>query len=143
ELDLGRLAADATARIGAADLEPNGELGLGRAGVRARQRIAAYRRLLPVEPGSRALGLGNSLTALLFGHDDADYFRTLGIGLTGAPAGAAAPWYEWRVFAERHSAARAETDFSIAHLVDGDRRFRPNVEAEDAELVGGALALRI
>src|SRR5690606_33227879 len=105
--------------------------------------LGAYRRLLPVESGSRALGLGNSLTALLFGHDDADYYRALGVELTGAPTETSTQWYEWRLFAERQSAAAVETQFSIARLLDGDRRFRPNLRADDAELVGAALALRV
>jgi hypothetical protein len=143
EMGFGRLTADATARIGLADLVPNFDLGANRAASHARYRLGAYRRLLPVESGSRALGLGNSLTALLFGHDDADYYRALGVELTGAPTETSTQWYEWRLFAERQSAAAVETQFSIARLLDGDRRFRPNLRADDAELVGAALALRV
>ncbi|HEX7088981.1 MAG TPA: BamA/TamA family outer membrane protein [Longimicrobiales bacterium] len=143
EVGFGRLSADATARIGLGDLVPNFDFGVSRAAPRARYRLAAYRRLLPVESGSRALGLGNSLTAFLFGRDDADYYRALGVELTGAPAETGTQWYEWRLFAERQSAAAVETQFSIAHLLDGDQRFRPNLRADDAELVGAALALRV
>jgi hypothetical protein len=142
EMGFGRLSTDATARIGLADLEPNFDLGVTRAAPYARYRLAVYRRLLPVESRSRALGLGNSLSALLFGRDDADYYRALGVELTGAPAETGTQWYEWRLYAERQSAAAVETQFSIARLFDGDRRFRPNLRADDAELVGATLALR-
>lgn len=78
----------------------------------------------------------------MFGNDEGDYFRATGVELAGSPAGIAPRWYEWRLFAERQSAAEAHTDFSVRRLLDRDHRFRPSIDAPDAEQLGARLALR-
>jgi hypothetical protein len=141
-VDFGPVAADATARIGIADWEPEVEIGMLRDALSSRLRTAAYRRLAAVDPATRPFGLGNSLSGLLFGQDDGDYFRALGVELTGRPAGAAPQWYDWRLFAERQTAAEKNTDFSVPHLFDDERDFRPVIPAARADQVGGAVTLR-
>lgn len=59
ELDLGRLHANAGARIGLADREPNAELGLTRPGRAHDIRLAVYHRLAPADPDARPFGAGN------------------------------------------------------------------------------------
>lgn len=140
--DFGPFMADATARLGVADLEPNIEVGLAREGLSSHLRAAAYRRLAAVDAAIRPLDLGNSLSALLFGRDDGDYFRTLGVELIGTPASIAPQWYEWRFFTEQQTTARKHTDFSLPHLFDEERDFRPMIEAADADQVGASLRLR-
>jgi hypothetical protein len=137
--DLGRATADATLRLGVADLEPNVELGLTRPRPRSSQRLAAYRRLETAGLGDRSLGFGASLDALLFGRDDGDYYRTLGVELTRSPVGA--DGLRWRAYAERQSAAAKNTDFSLASVL-GDATFRPNIEADAADQLGAELSLR-
>lgn len=142
ELDLGRASADATARLGFADLEPNGELGLSADTDYGRVRLGAYRRLEVAQHDVRALGVGNSLAALLFGVDDGEYYRALGLELSGEPRPSfASTTVSWRLFAERQSDARVETDFSARHLIDDAHHFRPNLAANDADLVGAVLRL--
>jgi len=140
EWDLGRARTDATLRLGTADLEPDVVLGATREGPVSRFRVAAYRRLDAVDFPSGALGLGNSLSALLFGRDDGHYYRSLGAELTRAPAGDAAG-VSWRVFAERQSAAEKSTDWSLPSLWS-DRRFGGNVMALDADQAGAAVSWR-
>src|SRR5690606_39716413 len=67
EMGFGRLTADATARIGLADLVPNFDLGANRAASHARYRLGAYRRLLPVGSVTRVRAQCMSLTAHLVG----------------------------------------------------------------------------
>ena len=140
--DLGRLQLDGMARIGVGDLSPNAEIGLTRPAQGARYRLAGYRRLAAVDPNARSLGIGNSLTSLLFGRDDGDYFRATGIELTGAPGPTGGSWYAWRVFAERQDSVKKETDASLPHLFDAGRGFRPTIVAARADQLGGSLTLR-
>lgn len=140
ELDFGRLQVQAQARLGVADLEPNGELAVVRPGRSMQVRLAGYRRLAVANPAERPLGAINSFTALLAGRDDGEYYRTLGVELTGEPA--APRWYGWRLFVERQRAAATETDASLPRLFDGDRRFRPTIVADAAGQAGAVLALR-
>ncbi|HEX7051079.1 MAG TPA: BamA/TamA family outer membrane protein [Longimicrobiales bacterium] len=139
----GRLAADLTARLGTADLEPNAELGLeGETGER-RFRVAAYRRLTPVVPESNPFGLGNSLDALLLAHDQGDYFRAAGLEVAIRPPLSRPATYTWRVYAEHQSPTAAWTDFSLRGALDEDVSFRPNLEADRADQIGTELTLRL
>lgn len=74
EAPVGRVALDAAARLGWADLVPNADFALVRATTGSRQRLAGYYRLATVDDATRAFGIGNSLNALLLGRDDGDYF---------------------------------------------------------------------
>ena len=142
-LDAGtdRLAVDASARIGWADLVPNAELGLAHSTVALRLRLGGYYRLAAVDPQARPFGIGNSLGSLLFGRDDGDYYRAFGAEVTGAPALARPQWYGWRVYAERQSPVAKETDASLARLLSAAHRFRDNVVAARADQYGASLTL--
>lgn len=133
-LELGRATVDATVRLGVADLAPNFELGAWRESAISRQRVAVYRRLDAVGPAPASMGLGGSLTALLFGRDDGDYYRAWGAEVTRAPAGGR-DGLSWRLFGEVQRAAAKHTDFSFANSLGGSA-FRPNIEADRAEQVG-------
>ncbi len=139
-LDLGPLAADGTARLGLADLEPNFELGLTRPTAHARFRFGAYRRLAAANPDTRPFGAINSLSAFWLQRDDGEYFRTLGAELTGRNEETG--WWSWRLFAERQRSASVETQVSLPRLFSSGQLFRPNIAAQGADLVGAALTLR-
>jgi hypothetical protein len=136
----GRFAVDGLGRIGIADRIPNAELGLSLSGERTRFRLGGYRRLAAVNPDTKPFGVVNSVWGVLAQRDDGDYFRTLGIELTGQNRETG--WWSWRLFAERQKAATVETSFSLPHVFDGDRHFRPNVVADRANQYGASLTLR-
>ncbi len=141
-LDLGRMQAELSGRLGTADLEPNGELKLMRETPGVRMHAGAYRRLAAANPDTKPLGTGHSLSAFLFGRDDGEYFRTGGGELQIRPGLAQAQWYELRLFGERQWRADVETDFSLRHLLDDEHVFRPNLRAMDADQFGAELTLR-
>lgn len=130
---------DATAQIGIADRQPNAEAGLARTNGRLTLRVAAYRRLVPVSDWGAPLGIGNSLSALLFSRDDGFYHRALGAELGGQQS-----WHgslAWRVFGERHDEAKVGTQFSLANAIN-DVRFPDNVPARGGIWAGGATRWR-
>lgn len=140
-VDAGRLQADATVRLGLADLEPNGELGVERAGVRSVPRLAGYRRLVATDAAARPLGPGNSLSALLLGRDEGDYYRAWGAEITGRPAPAARGRWSWRAFTEIQRPATVHTSWSVPELIGGDADIRPNIVAEPATQTGVSASL--
>ncbi len=142
EVESGAWRLDGLARLGAADLVPNVELGVGRDGVAARTRLAGYYRLAAADTANRPFGVLNSGRALLFGTDDGDYFRAWGVELHGRPAITLPRTYGWRLYAERQRPVRKETDFSLAHVFDRDRRFRRNLVADSADQLGAAATVR-
>jgi hypothetical protein len=141
DLDFGPLQAGATIRLGMADLVPNAELTLSREGARARLQLGAYRRLTTMDPQARPFSPGGSLSSLLLGRDEDDYFRTLGVELMGAPRLSRPRWYDWRLYAQRERAAEKETDFSLPHLFDRDHLFPVNDSAREATQFGAAIRL--
>jgi hypothetical protein len=134
--DFGRYIAHAEARIGVADLEPNFRIGVEKPGRRMSLTLNGYRRLVGTEPLRNPHTFGNSLASLLFGHDDADFYRIMGMELRGEPAGSAGGSYWWRVFGQQERSAEVETDFSVRSLFDNDYDFRPNIVADDNNAVG-------
>jgi hypothetical protein len=139
-LDLGRALVEGTVRVGVADLAPNFELAASRGSAVSRQRVGVYRRLDAVGPAPRSLGLGSSLTALLFGRDDGDYYRSWGAELVREPAGGS-DGLSWRAFAELQRGAEKKTDFSLPNAF-GDAAFRPNIVAHEADQAGLEVRLR-
>ena len=141
--DFGKYIISGNARIGVADREPNFELEVEKPGEGMTLSLGAYRRLNGTDPLRNPFTIGNSLASLLFGRDEADFYRTLGVELRGVPAGVTGGWYAWRLYAQRERAADVETQFSVRHLFDGDYSFRPNIIADDNDAFGGEVWLRL
>jgi hypothetical protein len=135
-VNLGPITADGTLRIATATWEPDVEIGVRRESAERRLRLAAYRRLAVANPPEHPLGFGNSVSALLFGRDNGDYFRATGVELLGAPPRSERQWLEWRLFGEHQGPVGTGTDFSL----HGD--FRPNIVADRADQFGAAFTLR-
>lgn len=127
--------ARALGRIGVADWQPNGELGISRSNGRSTLALNAYRRLSTANDWTDPFGFGASLSALLFGRDEGFYYRTAGIELAGTPDDSATT--SWRLFAENHHDARKKTNFSVAKAVGGDG-FEDNIDAEYGNIAGVA-----
>jgi len=126
-----------TTRLGVADLHPNAELAARLPLWRLTLGAAIYHELAAVEGGA-PFGFGNSFGALFLGRDDGDYYRTTGVRLDVQPPETSRPWLRASLWAERQDAVERETDFSLPHLFSGDD-FRPNVAANDADLLGATL----
>lgn len=127
--------ARASARIGIADWQPNGELGVSRSNGRSTLSLNAYRRLSTANDWTDPFAFGASLSALLFGRDEGFYYRTAGIELAGTPDDSATT--SWRLFAENHSDARKKTNFSVAKALGADG-FEDNIDADYGNIVGVA-----
>ena len=141
EVALGRgYTAEALARLGVADLQPNGELLLRRGNGREQLRVGAFRRLVAANDWGSPLSFGSSLASLLWARDEGFYYRTWGAELAGTRercCGVSA-LVDWRLFTERHDSARVETQFSVGHLLNENTRFIRNVQARAGTVVGGA-----
>ncbi|MEJ2186299.1 MAG: BamA/TamA family outer membrane protein [Gemmatimonadota bacterium] len=138
----GILTGTATARLGLADLDPNVEVDLQRASDRRTLSLALYHHLTTVHEDDRALGPGNSLSALLFGLDDGEYFRATGARVTLAPPPDARNTASWSVYAERQAPAKVRTDVTLPALWRDTTVFRENISADHADQVGTAIRLR-
>jgi len=130
-----------TVRLGIADLHPNAELTLRRETMRRTLELRGYHGLATVDPSGAALGLGNSLSALMFGRDEGEYYRASGAALTWAPPSVRRRTWELTGYAEYQNDVERETHFALPRLWT-DSVFRPNMVAAEALQYGGMLQVR-
>jgi hypothetical protein len=132
--------ANASARIGVADWQPNAEVHLQRSNGDRTYALGAYRRLNSANDWGDPLSVGASISSLLWAHDEGFYFRSAGAELTSTPASEGA--LAWRLFAEREDDAEKHTNVSLWHALGG-AGFIPNIRAQSASVFGvGARYLR-
>ena len=132
---------EAIARLGIGDLKPNAALRAVRETAHRTLELRGYHELKSVDDEQAALGFGNSLSALVLGRDDGEYYRA-----TGASFGMAAPttrrdWYDIVAYAERQRAVERNTHVALPRLWT-DSVFRENIVADDAQQIGALLHLR-
>ena len=125
--------ANASARIGLADWQPNVELHLQRSNGDRTYSLGAYRRLNSANDWGDPLSVGSSISALLWAHDEGFYFRSTGAELVSTTPRNGA--FSWRLFAERQDDAEKHTNLSLWHTLGG-AGFIPNIRAEDASAFG-------
>ncbi|MDP2957266.1 MAG: hypothetical protein Q8N53_12655, partial [Longimicrobiales bacterium] len=138
---LGPLSLTATVRLGSADREPNARLDVTRETLSRRITLSAYRELAAAEEEARHLGLGNSLTAALFGRDDGDYYQRSGAAVEWTPPAAGRRSFAVRAYAERHDSVSVGSDFALLRLTDDGWAFRPSLGAEPGWDVGGMVTV--
>ena len=125
--------ANASARIGLADWQPNAEAHLMRSNGDRSYSLGAYRRLNSANDWGDPLSVGSSISSLLWAHDEGFYFRSAGAELTSmSPRNDP---FTWRIFAERQDDAEKHTNLSLWHALGG-AGFIPNIRAEDATAFG-------
>jgi hypothetical protein len=141
-IDMGRISALGELRIATADAAVSAELGLQRETTTRSYHAGVYRRLSSVDPANEPFSISSSLGALLLCNDQSLLYRSTGAEFMLSPATARTQWYSLRMFAERQSAVRRNTNFSMRHLLDSDHIFPENIVADPADQVGGELLLR-
>jgi hypothetical protein len=131
----------ATGRLGAGDLHPNAELRLLRETMRRTLELRGYHELAAAEPSRQPFGAGNSLSALLFGRDEGEYYRATGGELTLAPPPMRRRSWDMRAYVERQDAVTRTTHVALPRMW-ADSVFRPNIAADEATQLGALLQLR-
>jgi hypothetical protein len=129
------------ARLGSGDLEPNARVALSRETLSSRVTLSAYRELAAVVEGAGHLRFVNSVTALLFGRDEGEYFRRTGAQLEWRPPSSQRATFRLSGFAEYHEAVQTGTDFTLRHVGSDGWLFRDNLVADEGWELGGQLAL--
>ena len=127
----GGYVVGATARIGTADHEPNGDLSLARTNLNTTVTLRGYNRLVSANDWGNPLSFGASVSALLFGRDEGFYYRASGTELTFATERGA--HLDWRLFGEQERTARQHTGYSWG------ASFVPNIEAATGPFAGAAV----
>ena len=125
----GGYTASVAARIGTADLEPNGELSLWRSNMTTTIRAGLYNRLVSANDWGNPLSFGSSIAALLFSRDEGFYYRSTGAEIEWTRGVGS---LSWRLFAEQQRTAAQEVTRALGPA------FIPNVVARKGGYVGAA-----
>ena len=141
QTSLGPVSVTATARIGIADLEPNGRVDITRETLKRRVTFSFFHDLAAIDEDARHFGLGNSLLAGVTGRDDGDYYRRSGASFEWTPPELERRDLKVRGFAEYHRPAVVETDFAVFKLGSDTFRFRENLVADEGWVYGGLVAI--
>jgi hypothetical protein len=138
---LPHVTLEAIGRIGAGDLHPNAELLLRRETMRRTLEVRGYHQLATADESRRALGAGNSLSALFLGRDEGEYFRATGASVTIAPPAFRRRSWDMRLYAEAHDDVQRGTHMALPRVWN-DSVFRSNISAYETTQLGAALQLR-
>jgi hypothetical protein len=133
--------AAATVRFGFGDLHPNAELSLRRESMRRTLELRGYHELTTADPARAALGMGNSLSALMFGRDAGHYYRASGAALTWSPPSVRRRTWDVTGYAEYQNDVSRNTHISLPRLWT-DSVFRSNIVAAEAMQYGATLNVR-
>jgi hypothetical protein len=134
ELGLG-LSVRGEARLGVADLEPNGGLSLTRANPWGMVTASVYRRLDSANDWGDPLSFGSSVWNFLVGDDEGFYYRSWGGELTGTETTGVLP-FSWRLFTEQEWTASVGTHFAVTGVLGGASMPHRNIDARAGALTG-------
>lgn len=134
ELGLG-LSVRGEARLGAADLEPNGGLSITRTNPWGTLTAAVYRRLDSANDWGDPLSFGSSVWNFLIGDDEGFYYRSWGGELTGTQTTGPLP-FSWRLFTEHEWGASVGTHFAITGVLGGASMPLRNIDPRTGTLTG-------
>jgi hypothetical protein len=124
----------ALARMGTADKVLRGEVSLARSNASHSIRLTGFDRLVPMSDWETPLTFGSSVSAFLFGRDDAFYYRAKGGELAWNTERGLK--LDWRAFHQRENTAVPKAEFSVGGS------FGPNLATDEGWYSGLGVRFR-
>jgi hypothetical protein len=128
-------------RLGVADLHPNAVIAARRESARRVVELRAYHELTTTDPNSAALGLANSLSALVLGRDAGEYYRASGVSVALSPPSLQRQSWDVALYAEYQNDVARNTHVALPRMWE-DSVFRTNIRAAEAMQYGTLIRLR-
>ncbi len=136
---LGPISVTGMASLGLANLKPNLRLDFTRETLQDRITFSGFHELTAIDERAGHLKLGNSITALVAGRDDGDYYRQSGVSLEWARSSIEQNSLRIRVFGEYHRPEKIESDFTIWGLINEKPEWRPNIGVDIGWFLGSSI----
>jgi hypothetical protein len=129
-----------SARFGLSDRLPTGSLTFRRDAPGGRLDLSAWRSVREVEPWTRGATVGNSLNAALAGHDDADYYLSLGSGLSFSGNTGAVQDAEIELRFERARSMSTRSRSALNDWLGGSGQLPPNPPVLEGDYLTAAFS---
>ena len=139
ESPLGPISVIGTASLGLANLKPNLRLNFARETLEDEITFSGFHELTAIVERDGHLKLGNSITALVAGRDDGDYYQRSGVSLEWARSSVQQTSLRVRLFGEHHRPAEIESDFTIWGLINENSEWRPNIRVDAGWFLGSSI----
>jgi len=127
-------------RIGLGDFVPNAELDFARKLGQGELKFRGYAALRSAADWGNPFSVNSSLSTLVLGYDDGQYFRSLG-GDIGYESGGGSIRFDGRLFAEHHLAEEKQTNVAFPDLF-GSTQLPPNLVADEVDTYGASGRIR-
>ena len=131
-----------SASFGLADGKAKVRVDLERSTEVRRLTLGGFHELRATDANAGRFGFGNSITALVTGRDEGEYYRATGFDLTWRPPTGERESFVFRAYGERQAAVETRAGFAFFHAFNDDWHFAPNLEADEVEEAGAELTLR-
>lgn len=131
-----------SASFGLADGKVKARAGLERSTELRRLTLGGFHELRSTDAEAGHFGFGNSVTALVTGRDEGEYYRATGFDLTWRPPAGERESFVLRAYGERQEAVETRADFAFFQAFDDDWSFAPNLEADEVDEAGAEVTLR-
>lgn len=138
---MGPISVTGTTSLGLANLKPNLKLDFTRKTLHDEITFSGFHELAAIDERAGHLKVGNSITALVAGRDDGDYYRRSGLSLEWSRSSIEQNSLRISVFGEYHRPAKIESDFTIWGLINESPEWRPNIGVDIGWFLGSSLEI--
>lgn len=131
-----------SASFGLADGKVKARAGLQRSTELRRLTLGGFHELRSTDAEAGHFGFGNSITALVTGRDEGEYYRATGLDLTWRPPEGERESFVLRAYGERQEAVETRAEFAFFRAFDDGWRFAPNLKADEVDEAGAEVTVR-
>ena len=131
-----------SASFGLADGKVKARVGLQRSTELRRLTVGGFHELRSTDTEGGHFGFGNSITALVTGRDEGEYYRATGLDMTWRPPEGERESFTFRAYAERQETAETRAGFAFFHAFDDEWGFAPNLVADEVDEAGAEVTVR-
>ena len=131
-----------SASFGLADGKVKTRIDLQRSTELRRLALGGFHELRSTDAEGGHFGFGNSMTALVTGRDEGEYYRATGFDLTWRPPEGERESFTFRVYGERQEAAETRAGFAFFQAFDDEWSFAPNLKADEVDEAGAEVTVR-
>ncbi len=128
--------------FGLADGKLKARIDLERSTELRRLTLGGFHELRSTDADAGHFRFGNSITALVTGRDEGEYYRATGFDLRWRSPEGERESFVFRAYGERQEAAETRAGFAFFQAFDDEWSFAPNLKADEVDETGAEVTVR-